>query len=745
MLAACEAGNYLRRLGLRSIGKAILCGVALMFGACEPDDPGTPPQNPPGGDASVPDGSGGDAAKPDGAQQTPDASGDTRSEDAGDAGGQPDVSADAPGGGDAGDAEVPDAPAGDAGDAGADAPDSGSDAAPEQDAGPTTAPPTTPCTRGWCWQSPKPQANDLLSIWGTSPTNIWAVGGESTMLHYDGREWRFVETGALADFTAITGTSPGDIWLSTGWPDAGAWYEDKTPPLHHWDGTRWRSLPPEFSSGTCSSVASASRSDAVVLCNRTLLHWDGVAWTKVIGAPPADWVASYQPNDIWLVTPTADPINQRGMMWHWDGTSWSESGTPPLKNLQTLGPGRFAALQSEGDGDTWCNRVWIFNRGAWKSLPTFAPSTFPCGLWAGSENDIWVSNLNHWNGTSWTRSPSWNDAWNINIFSFWGSSKDLWAVGRWGLILHYDGQKWEERSTHPVPIPATDLWASAANNVWIVGNNSTARFDGTRWTVVSTPLPSDARLGAIWGASPDDIWAGGSAADGTAVVIRWDGTSWQAPAAPRSDTCYVQDIAGTSANDVWFTSSDHSYGYGWPPYENSKCFTWRWDGTRWYIVRAVTTNTPWLWKVIPDGEGGLWGSAGYNDVILHKPPNRATWVEYPTALGTMKSLWASSGRNVWVSGENGFARFDGSAWSAMFTPLGQPTIVTGTAADDVWAFHLLRHRAAHWNGSGDLSKIVSGPQSSVTPIESFRLAGHGAWIVGRGTMLFRPANSPEPN
>jgi hypothetical protein len=87
------------------------------------------------------------------------------------------------------------------------------------------------CTVGreWCWQSPLPEGNSLLGIWGTSPTDVWAVG--DAILHWDGRAWGYV-TRARAPLRAVWGSGADDVW-------AGGW----NGTLLHWDGVTWTSRP----------------------------------------------------------------------------------------------------------------------------------------------------------------------------------------------------------------------------------------------------------------------------------------------------------------------------------------------------------------------------------------------------------------------------------------------------------------------------------------------------------------------
>jgi hypothetical protein len=36
----------------------------------------------------------------------------------------------------------------------------------------------------WRWQNPVPQGNDLCSVWGSGPADIFVVGSSGTIMHY---------------------------------------------------------------------------------------------------------------------------------------------------------------------------------------------------------------------------------------------------------------------------------------------------------------------------------------------------------------------------------------------------------------------------------------------------------------------------------------------------------------------------------------------------------------------------------
>jgi hypothetical protein len=115
------------------------------------------------------------------------------------------------------------------------------------------------------------------------------------------------------------------------------------------------------------------------------------------------------------------------------------------------------------------------------------------------------------------------------------SPTDVWAVGysEGGtvgatdapLIEHFDGQSWKiVPSVYPAPSPFNVLYGIAAlspTNIWAVGyanENSQGKngqaliehWDGTRWTLVSSPSAGNATLlYSVAAVSSTNIWAVG--------------------------------------------------------------------------------------------------------------------------------------------------------------------------------------------------------------------------------------------
>lgn len=81
----------------------------------------------------------------------------------------------------------------------------------------------------------------LGAVWGTSASDVYAVGGDGAILHYDGATWSPMASGTKEYLVAVRGTSPSDVVAAGG---------DGT--LVHFDGTAWQPL----TSGTETQLAS---------------------------------------------------------------------------------------------------------------------------------------------------------------------------------------------------------------------------------------------------------------------------------------------------------------------------------------------------------------------------------------------------------------------------------------------------------------------------------------------------------
>jgi hypothetical protein len=281
-------------------------------------------------------------------------------------------------------------------------------------------------------------------------------------------------------------------------------------------------------------------------------------------------------------------------------------------------------------------------------LVVTTPSPFDGDIRASSTDDIWVvptatnvsttfyvgvlrtSQFAHWDGATWTVviAPA---AINGHLTAFW--------------------------------IDARGIWVAAATPVsTFVYQAVLYRWSDGAWSVVPSPVDDlqNARVTAIWGSAPDDVWAGGKVTTGsgsdapvTALVMHWNGTTWSTVAPPvlNKSPQMVFNIWGSSSNDIWFAGEELAGGN-----------IWHFDGSSWTDADILSGSTPMF---------GLWGT-GPADV-------------WASVIGSSGGYFAL----VW--------HFDGKAWSnyepviwmtdAQGRPKGPVGLaqVKGSRAGDLWA------------------------------------------------------------
>ena len=86
---------------------------------------------------------------------------------------------------------------------------------------------------------PSGTTETVESVWGSSATDIWAVGTAGTILHYDGAKCSSVQSGTDLPLYAVWGSSASDVWA------VGATRDDPGTPRTalHFNGTTWTSVP----------------------------------------------------------------------------------------------------------------------------------------------------------------------------------------------------------------------------------------------------------------------------------------------------------------------------------------------------------------------------------------------------------------------------------------------------------------------------------------------------------------------
>jgi hypothetical protein len=166
---------------------------------------------------------------------------------------------------------------------------------------------------------------DFNDLWGTSATDLWAVGSglgsRARLIHWDGVDWGAADAPAVANSAvlyAIWGTSAADIWA----------VGDGV--FHKAAATTWEKVAVELPVNTSvTDVCGTSPDDVWLVGDRSAVrHKQGATWAAVdIGAPEGTRLTSCAAhgNDVWIAGDLIGGADGGGgAVFHWNGSRWSK-------------------------------------------------------------------------------------------------------------------------------------------------------------------------------------------------------------------------------------------------------------------------------------------------------------------------------------------------------------------------------------------------------------------------------------
>lgn len=184
----------------------------------------------------------------------------------------------------------------------------------------------------------------LHDVWASSPSDIWVVGDDAIVGHYDGTAWKGTIAGSPFK-TSIWGSGPTDVYALD---DFG---------LVHNDGSGWTAVSLDSGGGGEGQVWGSGASDVWVMTDSSdLSHFDGGAWktvhTDMVGELAAVWGPA--PDDLWAG-------GSAGLIAHYDGHAWNEVthqtiGAPYLR--------RFVAMHGSSSSDLWAVGQELGSKGS---------------------------------------------------------------------------------------------------------------------------------------------------------------------------------------------------------------------------------------------------------------------------------------------------------------------------------------------------------------------------------------------
>src|SRR5439155_2642726 len=252
-------------------------------------------------------------------------------------------------------------------------------------------------------------------------------------------------------------------------------------------------------------------------------RWNGSSWTIVASPNTSPTQSNYlygvtctSASDCWATGYYFNGNATQTLIERWDGTSWTIVAS---HNTSATRNNFFYGVTCVSASDCWATG----------------------GYYTGSVNQTLIE---RWDGTSWAivTSPNASTTDHNTLYGVTcASASECWGVGYYvstinsnlggtnqTLIVHWDGSSWTvSPSANSLPIQDNHLFSVtcvSASECWAVGdflNNSglnsyaqtlIERWDGTSWTIANSPNTSDTQTNVLFGVactSASECWAAG--------------------------------------------------------------------------------------------------------------------------------------------------------------------------------------------------------------------------------------------
>lgn len=371
----------------------------------------------------------------------------------------------------------------------------------------------------------------------------------------------------------------------------------------------------------------ASQYTAMTTTTTTSGAWCS-AWNVVPGqnlSPAEDQlrgVAALSPTNVWAVGIWSNSVDgpYNPLIEHWNGTAWSVVSAPTPDNSQSAGMTAVAAASA--------NDIWAI------------------GSYSDTVQNVTMTLIEHWNGTSWSIVPSPNPTplWSATLASVVAdASNDAWAVGSYynlslntsqTLIEHWNGTSWSivaspnvQGTNGAIDNDLEGVTALSNNDMWAVGDDARSsatlieHWNGTSWSILpsaNTSLPENV-LNSVTAIASNNVWAVGTSSTNAVIqplVEHWDGSTWATISAPSLSSSYslASQIARVpNTGQLWMVGEAYNG-------KNIVPLTERWNGIAWTSISSASgpSRSNYIYSVSADAANDAWAVGSYDPNL---PPN----------------------------------------------------------------------------------------------------------------------------
>jgi hypothetical protein len=452
-----------------------------------------------------------------------------------------------------------------------------------------------------------PPVPTLRGVFGLSATEVWAVGDNKTIQHFDGAAWvpQLTAGGSPLSFEALHGTSSTNLFTVA-----------RRGAIYRWTGNALLDSGTPDGVCTATSITDSTGFGATGLDDQIVITVSGTGpavgekatvtaiagsvlnFLPPLSAPPVPGQTQFEIRDSWNRMPPATSrdlhsvfavnasnafaVGDSGRILRFNGTKWTAMTSGPGTVLRSVWGADLGNLFCVGNNGTILRFTGFGVLYSGTPTGTCTPATIVDSLGFGGAqpgDEVVITDggggpntgektcILSVNGATITFGPLLSAApapgttqyiirkgWNpmvspvsVRLYGIHGlSGSEVYAVGAGGTILNFNGSVWSVMSS-PTSKDLHAVFAISSSLIYAVGEGGTIlTFNGVSWTD-ETP-PTTENLTGVWADSSLDVFFTG--ASGT--ILHFSGSTWTVmdsgiPPPPAPDMVLIKRILDVAA------------------------------------------------------------------------------------------------------------------------------------------------------------------------------------------------------
>jgi hypothetical protein len=231
----------------------------------------------------------------------------------------------------------------------------------------------------------------LFTAYGFTGTDVYAVGESGTIIHYDGNTWTRMESGTTQPLFGLWGATADDVWI-VGGDVSGAPGSAVVLRGNRHGFTRVQDVPAGMMPRTLFKVHGFATDNVIMVGNDGVLRWDGAVWSRdeVPMVVPLFSTWGRDASDYYAVGGI-----DAGEILHSDGTQWRLAFELPIgaalrgvfatANEPTIAVGASSLVFEIDEQSTIAQAM----------LPELGTASFLHTVWGDGAGTIYVAGSNY--------------------------------------------------------------------------------------------------------------------------------------------------------------------------------------------------------------------------------------------------------------------------------------------------------------------------------------------------------------